>query len=397
MQKLLLKTASAALLLTIGASAYGNPVANLVQSTIETALAKFRVDNNIDPGVQLTDSKTAAADVQSLALLPKEPQAIMRVILETFAADSPRRLNTLSPVEARLEPDIGQAAAKIADSLAIGPDRIGGVINFDNMQVASGTLKSRVYVPVGLGPFPLILYIHGGGWVVGNLDTGDASARALCIGTNAVVVAIDYRKAPEFKFPAAYEDCLGAYQWMLTNAEKIRGDRTKVAVAGEGAGGTMAVAVSMMARERGLPMPRHQVLIYPIADLTNFNKSSYLEYAEARPLSREEMMWFSQELLNRPEDARDPRISPALAPTDKLRGLPPTTIINAQIDPLKSDGDRLTVALTVARVKVNHAVYEGVTHGFFGLGSLLAQSQYATDLAAADINASFGRTMPGAL
>jgi acetyl esterase len=195
-----------------------------------------------------------------------------------------------------------------------GPEPVADVSNKKWVELADGrNLDSRTYTPEGDGPFPVILYIHGGGWVIADLDTYDAMPRALCNATKAVVLSVHYRQAPEYKFPAAHEDVFGAYQWLLENAAKIKGDPKRIAVVGESAGGNMATAVCMMAKEKGLPLPVYQALIYPVADATNLDSPSYKENANAKPLNKAAMAWFFKHTLAKPEDARNPRLSLVLA------------------------------------------------------------------------------------
>ena len=196
----------------------------------------------------------------------------------------------------------------------------------------------RTYTPLkGKGPFPVIVYYHGGGWVIANLDTYEPSARALAEKTGAVVVSVAYRQAPEHKFPAAHEDSFAAYTWALKNAGSINGDPNRVAIAGESAGGNLSVAVALMARERNVKLPVHVVSVYPVAD-GDTQSQSYQQYANAIPLNRPFMQWFFDKYLRNPTDAKNPLIS--LVHAD-LSGLPPTTIINAEIDPLRSEGEHL--------------------------------------------------------
>ena len=175
---------------------------------------------------------------------------------------------------------------------------------------------------------------------------------------------------------------LAVYQWVLQNEGKRNYDSKRTAIVGESAGGGMAAAVCLMAKEKGMQLPLHQVLVYPISDMTDMDSPSYRENAEAKPLNKAMMAWFGKHTLAKPEDAKNPMLSPALA-GDALKGLPPATIINAQIDPLRTDGDKLTKALTKAGVKVNHKTYDGVTREFFGMAAVLDKAKEAQQLAAA--------------
>lgn len=246
----------------------------------------------------------------------------------------------------------------------------------------------RTYTPLtGNGPFPVIVYYHGGGWVIANLDTYEPSAKALAARTGAIVVSVAYRQAPEHKFPAAHEDSFAAYQWAVENAADINGDPDQIALAGESAGGNLAVAVALMAKERGVRLPDHILSVYPIAD-GDTNSPSYDQYANAFPLNRPFMEWFFAQYLSSPEERENPLIS--LTSAD-LSGLPPTTIINAEIDPLRSEGEDLAAQMQAAGVDVVQVTYPGVTHEFFGMAAILEQSVAAQELAADRIMSAFDR------
>lgn len=244
----------------------------------------------------------------------------------------------------------------------------------------------RIYTPKkGTGPYPVIVYYHGGGWVIANLDTYDPSARALADKAGAIVVSVAYRQAPENKFPAAHEDSYAAYKWVVENAAAINGDANKVATAGESAGGNLAVAVALMAKERGLKLPVHILSVYPIAD-GDVQSPSYDKYANAVPLNRPLMEWFFDKYVPDWKSKEYPLISLIDA---NLSGLPPTTIINAEIDPLEHEGGVLAERMRSAGVMVTRQVYQGVTHEFFGMAAVLEQAQKAQALAAVELMKSF--------
>jgi acetyl esterase/lipase len=230
------------------------------------------------------------------------------------------------------------------------------------------------------------VYYHGGGWVIADLDTYDASPRALVNATNAVVVSAHYRQAPEHKFPAAHEDAYAAYKWVLEHAKELKGDPKRIAIVGESAGGNMAAAVSVMAQEHKMQMPIYQVLIYPIAD-DNVETASYVENAKAKPLSRPAMQWFFKQYLNSPADGKNHLIS--LLSERNLKGLPATTIITDQIDPLRSEGKAYADLLQKAGVKVRYQNYEGVTHEFFGMAAVLDLAKDAQQFAAEGLRDAF--------
>ncbi|MDQ3623263.1 MAG: alpha/beta hydrolase [Verrucomicrobiota bacterium] len=332
----------------------------------------------------------AALTVSSaLAQTGGAPDPQMKAVLDAHASLGPKPIEQLSPEEARKQPSVADAVMKLMKDQGKKPDPLSNIDNRD-VKLDAGDVKVRIYSPKGDGPFPVILYIHGGGWVIADLDTYDASPRGLANSVNAVVVSTHYRQAPEHKFPASHEDVFGIYQWVVQNAGKLKIDAKKVAVVGESAGGNMAAAVCMMAKEKGITLPVHQVLVYPVADMTGKSTPSKEENAMAKPLNKAMLDWFGKHLLAKPEDAENPRLSLLLAGAE-LKGLPPATIILAQIDPLRSEGEALAKALQDAGVKVNLKSYDGVTHEFFGMGAVVDKAKEAQSVVAADLKMAFGQ------
>jgi len=249
-----------------------------------------------------------------------------------------------------------------------------------------GNVHLRIYTPKsGTAPFPVIVYYHGGGFVIANLDVYDASAKGLAEQTGAIVVSVAYRLSPEHKFPTAHNDAYAAYLWTVNNAASIKGDPKNIAVVGESAGGNLAANVSIMARDKGAQIPVHQVLVYPVAG-SDMNTKSYQKYAAAKPLDKPMMEWFVKNYLNNMGEAKDPRISLVAA---NLKGLPSTTIITAEIDPLQSDGELLAEKLKAADVKVDSKNYSGVTHEFFGMAAIVPQAKDAQGYASDELKKAF--------
>ncbi len=338
----------------------------------------------------ITAASLLALTVTSHAQQGAPPDPQMKAVLDELASLGGKPIAELSPEDARKQPSPADAVSALMKKQdKKGPEPVGDV---DNTSVTLGDHKVpvRIYTPKGDGPFPVILYIHGGGWVIADLDTYDASPRALCNAANAIVISTHYRQAPEAKFPAAHEDVFGVYQWVVKNEGKRNYDSKKVAVVGESAGGNMAAAVSMMAKEQGMLMPVYQVLVYPVSDVSKMDTPSYQENAEAKPLNKAMMAWFGKHTLAKPEDAQNPRLSLLLA-GDALKAMPPTTIILAQIDPLRSEGEKLAELLQQAGVKVNVKSFDGVTHEFFGMGAVVDKAKEAQSVAAADLKAAFGQ------
>jgi acetyl esterase/lipase len=250
-----------------------------------------------------------------------------------------------------------------------------------------GSLPVRIFTPIEQGGvLPVIVYYHGGGWVIADKSVYDAGARALASKSKAIVVSVDYRRAPEHKFPAAWDDALAAYQWVTEHAAEIGGDLRLIALAGESAGGNLAVATAVAARDAGLPRPAHVLSVYPVTQ-TSLNTESYIENAIAMPLNRAMVEWFVKHLTRSEEDLKDTRLNLIQA---RLSGLPPVTIINARIDPLRSDGAKLEEALSDAGVPVERREYAGVTHEFFGCGAVLEKAREAVDYAGERLKLGFG-------
>lgn len=311
----------------------------------------------------------------------KEADADMRKVLVELNGLGGKPLATLSPEEARKQPTPADAVKSLLtkEKKKTTPTEVAKVDDRKFPGADGKDLAMRIYTPKtsDKAPLPVVVYWHGGGFAIADIDTYDASARAIAKGADAIVVSADYRRAPEHKFPAAHDDAIAAYDWVLKNAASFGGDAQRVAVAGESAGGNLAANVSIAARDKGMPMPKHQLLVYPLAQ-TNMETKSYQEWANAKPLDKANMGWFVQQYL-KPTEKADPRISLVDA---KLQGLPETTIVLAEIDPLRTDGEMFAERLEKADVKVEKKTYQGVTHEFFGMGSAVDDAKDAEDYAA---------------
>jgi acetyl esterase len=241
----------------------------------------------------------------------------------------------------------------------------------------AGDLPVRVYTPAGREPFPLVLYFHGGGWVLGNLDTHDPVCRALCAGAECVVISVGYRLAPEHRFPAAIDDSLAATRWVAAHAAGIGGDPARIAVAGDSEGGNLAAVTALRARDEGGPTLRGQLLIYPAVAYHTPPTPSYIENAEGYGMTREAAVWFWEQYLADPAQATHPHAAPLLA-TD-LRGLPPTLVITAEYDVLRDEGERYVEQLRAAGVPARLSRYDGVHHRFAELIGILDQAGKVRD------------------
>lgn len=319
-----------------------------------------------------------------------EPTAEMQAILDQLAAFEAPPIAELSAENARQVPLPGDAVAALLAERgeSVAPQAVGDISHQLIPGPAGNGIVLRILTPEGDGPFPVIVYYHGGGWVIAGLDAYEPSARALVNAANAVVVMVAYRQAPEHPFPAAVEDAYAAYLWALENADTINGNPDQVAVVGESAGGNLATVVSLLARENGDPLPVHQVLVYPVAQLVSADTPSYQTYAGAVPLNRPLMLWFKERYLTDPATAWNGLVSPLLV--EDLSGLPPATVIAAQIDPLLSEGEAYAGRLEEAGGDVVYREFEGVTHEFFGMGAILPEAREAVALAAQRLQESFG-------
>ncbi|MBC7390961.1 MAG: alpha/beta hydrolase [Opitutaceae bacterium] len=310
----------------------------------------------------------------------------MLAVIEKLASYNSPDLTTLPAKEARKQPSPTTAVLDLIkeNNVVLPESKVD--TSGKEIPVKDGNIHLRIYTPkVGAGPFPVIVYYHGGGWVIANLDTYDASAKTISEQTGSVVVSVAYRQAPEFKFPVAHNDSYAAYEWVLKNAASIKGDSKNVALVGESAGGNLAASVSLMAKERGVQMPIHQVLVYPIAS-GDMNSESYTKYANAKPLNKPMMKWFFDNYLNNPSELKSKYIN--LVATD-LKGMPSTTIITAQLDPLQSEGKLLAEKFNAAGVRTMYKNYDGVTHEFFGMGAILPSAMMAEMLASEQLKESF--------
>lgn len=313
----------------------------------------------------------------------------MQAVLDQLAAFGSEPLQTLTAPAARQQPTLADAADALlqAQGRSAMPEVVGRVENHHILDADGNAMPVRVYWPAGDGPHPVLVYFHAGGWVLGDLDLNDASARALSNAARAIVVAPHYRQGPEHRFPSAHDDAFAAYRWTLANAAGFGGDAKRVAVGGEGAGGNLAAATAIRARDMRIAPPVHQLLIYPITDVT-LDTPSHRQHLDARPLATPMLPWFFSQYLRSPIEGADPAFS--VLRTADLAGLPPATVITADIDPLRSQGRAYAERLSSAGVPVDYRNYEGVTHGFFGLGAVLDAAREAVAQAGKGLRAAFG-------
>jgi acetyl esterase len=323
-----------------------------------------------------TVSELAVAGTKSLFRTDSD----MQKVLNKMTSFDAKAVEKSTPEQARMQPTVADAVKGVlADEKRDSTPSVlvPGVTSVDRTVAgAAGSLPATVYTPAGTGPFPVVVYFHGGGWVIADRKVYDAGARGLAKQANAIVVSVDYRLAPEHKFPAAHDDALAAYRWV-----------TRLAIAGESAGGNLAVATAIAAKKAGLTAPKHVLAVYPVAQTTT-TTPSYTKYADAMPLNRPMMLWFVAHTTKGPADLKDPRLD--LIHAD-LGGLPPVTLVNAEIDPLRDDGMQLETALRAAGVPVERTLYDGVTHEFFGTAAVVAKAQEAQAYAGQRLKADLAK------
>jgi len=303
----------------------------------------------------------------------------VKAFLDLLAAAGVLPNDQLGVEEARRVTDAGAPAL-------FGPlDPVGSVVD-QAVPGPAGPVRVRVYEPAGAErPYPALVYLHGGGWVVGSLDSHDGVCRALAARTPCVVVAVDYRLGPEHRFPAAVEDAWAATAWVAEHAASIGADTARVAVGGDSAGGNLAAAVALRARDHGLPLAL-QVLVYPAMDY-DFDRPSYVAYADGYGLTREAMRWYWDLYLGPDGDGFDPEASPLRA-TDVV-GVAPALVITAEYDPLRDEGEEYAARLAEAGVSVTLSRYDGIIHGFFRMPGTISRAHHALDESAAALSAAF--------
>jgi len=280
---------------------------------------------------------------------------LAKAFLDDRAAMGVRPVNELSVEEAR--------AQTVRVALSMGPGE--PVARTEDLTIPGplGAIPVRIYAPHERSPLPVLVYFHGGGWVVGNLDTADQFCRMIANAADCVVVSINYRHAPEHKFPAAMEDAYAGTRWTSQNAGIFRGDPARLAVSGTSAGGNLAAVVALAARDRGAPPLCFQLLIVPVID-HNFDTPSCRENADGYGLTTDAMRWYWRHYLSSDADGRHPYASPLRAPS--LGRLPPAFVATAEFDPLRDEGEAYAARLRTEGVPTVHKRYAGMVHGFLG-------------------------------
>lgn len=310
--------------------------------------------------------------------MPLDPLA--QAFLEQLAASGAPPLHELS---------VEQARQVIVELFATqDPPEPVGRVEDRMIPGADGEIPIRIYTPQGQGPFSVLVYFHGGGWVIGNHEAYDPTCRALTNAAGCLVVSVAYRLAPEHKFPAAPQDCYAALQWVAAHAAELQGNAARLAIGGDSAGGNLTAVVAQMARDRGGPPLVYQLLVYPVTD-HGYDTGSYQENADGYLLTKDAMVWFWNHYLRSAADGNDPQASPLRAPN--LHHLPPALVLTAEFDPLRDEGEAYARRLQEAGVPVTLKRYDGMIHGFFSLGKVFPQGQHAIQEAAKGLRAAFAR------
>jgi acetyl esterase len=305
-------------------------------------------------------------------MITMDPQ--VRAYLDAVAASGIPPVQELTPAEARRN-------AEVAAPLLAGPPP---PLHRVEDRVIAG-VPVRVYAPAAAGPLPVVTYFHGGGWVVCSLDTHDPVCRRMAAATPCLVVAVDYRLAPEHGFPAAVDDCWTVTSWLSANAGKLGGDRERLAVAGDSAGGNLAAVMAMRARDAGIRL-RHQLLVYPVTDC-DLDTESSLANATGYGLTRDAMAWYWGHYVPDPAARTHPDASPLRA--GSLAGVAPATVVVCELDPLRDEGVAYARKLKAGGVPARISTYGGMIHGFIRMYAVIDRSQDLSDEIAQSLSEAF--------
>jgi acetyl esterase len=315
--------------------------------------------------------------------MPVDPQ--VQLLLDQLAAMGGPELHEMEPVQAR------QVVAAMAQ---LGPPPEDVAETRDHpIPVPGGSISARSYRPMGTeGTLPVVVFYHGGGWVICDVDMYDAECRRLANLSGCLVFSVEYRLAPEHRFPTAVDDAYAALLWVAEHAPELGGDPSRLAVAGDSAGGNLSAVVSLLARDRQGPAIAFQALIYPAVDFGT-DWPSLTENGEGYFLTRAGMEWFGAHYRGEGTDANDPRLSPLRAPS--LAGLPPALVLTAEFDPLRDQGEAYAAALEKAGVPVTLHRYDGMIHGFWTMAGVVSRGTDAMDEVAGSLRQALtGRLSP---
>jgi acetyl esterase len=327
-----------------------------------------------DPIVTLLAGRPQVLDGQTL-----DPQ--LQLLLRLLAAAGLPRLESLAAADAR------KLFAGSATLFQQAPAPMARILN-RTIPAPHGELPVRIYVPrAGTSPHPVLVYYHGGGWTIGDLDVYDNVARAFADRGECVVVSVDYRMGPEDGFPASIDDAIAAFEWVAAHAAEIGGDPSRLAVGGDSAGGNLSAAVAQQTVAKGARAPDFQLLIYPVTDLAD-ELESYTTFADGFYLTRSLMRWFKGNYCSTDDQKLDPRASPLRAAS--LAGLPPAFLMTAGYDPLRDEGKAYAQRLLDAGVDVEYRNYDSLIHGFISMAGVIREAGRAFDDAVAALRVGLG-------
>ena len=298
--------------------------------------------------------------------MPLDPQA--QKVVDALAALNLKPFRDSSPAEAR--------ESMRSRTAALGPFEEVPAVADHRVPVTGGEITVRVYKPAGMGPHPVLVFYHGGGWVIGDLYTHDGICRSIVNAAGCAVASVDYRLAPEFKYPVPVEDSYAGLLWVVANATRLGLDSARIAVGGDSAGGNLAAVMALLARDRRGPRLLLQILVYPVTN-HDFGTASYRENGTGFVLTTDDMRWFWRHYLSREEQGREMTASPIRAKS--LADLPPALVITAGCDPLRDEGDAYAARLRDAGVAVTLTQYPGKFHGFLRMTRILDQSRVLLD------------------
>jgi acetyl esterase len=298
--------------------------------------------------------------------MPLDPQA--QKVVDALAALNLKPFRDSSPAEAR--------ESMRSRTAALGPFEEVPAVADHRVPVTGGEITVRVYKPAGMGPQPVLVFYHGGGWVIGDLYTHDGICRSIVNAAGCAVASVDYRLAPEFKYPVPVEDSYAGLLWVVANATRLGLDSARIAVGGDSAGGNLAAVMALLARDRRGPRLLLQILVYPVTN-HDFGTASYRENGTGFVLTTDDMRWFWRHYLSREEQGREMTASPIRAKS--LADLPPALVITAGCDPLRDEGDAYAARLRDAGVAVTLTPYPGMFHGFLRMTRILDQSRVLLD------------------
>jgi len=339
-------------------------------------------------------ASVAHAQIEKTPPLTGKPDPQMGAVLSALKNLGTKPIHTLDYKQARLQPGPpdGVKAVLKKGGKSLAPEVVDSVRDV-HFKTPKGTVTVRLYRPTGSGKtkLPVIVYFHGGGFVISSVTGYDSSCRALANASGALVAAVAYSLSPERRLPVAHEECYSVTQQMINGAaDRLGGNSRKVAVVGESAGGDLAIDMSFMAQMRGGKKPIYELLVYPFINAKTIYPS-HKQFTDQAPLSTPDIPWFYDYALPSKSFADSPLVQPLYASDALVKGLPPTTIVGAELDPLRSEGLLFAQKLERLGVPVRYRLYPGVTHEFFGMGAVVDKAKDAVTFGAQGLKSAFAK------